>query len=77
MKKWKKLRLFFVLLFIQLFYSAQGKWCTNKKLNATTSGIHTHSFYKNNFLELQIQKQLLSVSPNILIELFTGYLIIV
>ena len=29
-----------------------------------------------NFSESQIQKKLLSVSPNVLIELFTGYLII-
>ena len=40
---------------------------------------NTHSPFLEehlSFLESQIQKKLFSVSPNVLVELFTGYLII-
>ena len=46
MENWKRFRLFFVLTF-NVFIQVQGKWSTNKKLNSTTSGKHTHLFYKN------------------------------
>ena len=67
-----------VLVLPITFYSSSG-WLMYQKETQLNYIWNTHSPFLQeclNFLELQIQKQLLSVSPNILIELFTGYLII-